>query len=69
MITFLLKADRYSRQQRRHGAWVCCGESPNSSDGTPEGLGGLLALMGAQPDLYAMYDAPQLAFSQRVACR
>ena len=31
---------------------------------TPEGLGGLLALMGAQPDLYAMYDDPQLAFSR-----
>jgi len=31
---------------------------------TPEGLGGLLALMGAQPELYAMYDDPQLAFSR-----
>ena len=31
---------------------------------TPEGLGDLFALMGAQPDLYAMYDDPQLAFSR-----
>ena len=31
---------------------------------TPEGLGGLLALMGAQPELYAMYDDPRLAFSR-----
>ena len=30
---------------------------------TPEGLGELLALMGAQPELYAMYDDPQDAFS------
>ena len=31
---------------------------------TPAGLGDLFALMGAQPDLYAMYDDPQLAFSR-----
>ena len=31
---------------------------------TPEGLGDLLALMGAQPDLHAMYDDPQVAFSR-----
>ena len=31
---------------------------------TPEGLGNLLAVMGAQPDLYAMYDDPQVAFSR-----
>lgn len=31
---------------------------------TPEGLGDLFALMGAQPDLYAMYDDPQIAFSR-----
>lgn len=33
------------------------------STATPEGLGNLLALMGAQPNLYAMYDDPQVAFS------
>ena len=31
---------------------------------TPEGLGNLLAVMGAQPDLYAVYDDPQVAFSR-----
>ena len=31
---------------------------------TPEGFGNLLAVMGAQPDLYAMYDDPQVAFSR-----
>jgi hypothetical protein len=31
---------------------------------TPEGFGGLLALIGAQPELYAMYDDSQLAFSR-----
>ena len=31
---------------------------------TPEGLGNLLAVMGAQPGLYAMYDDPQVAFSR-----
>ena len=31
---------------------------------TPEGLGNLLAVMGAQPDLHAMYDDPQVAFSR-----
>ena len=31
---------------------------------TPEGLGGLLALMGSRPELYAMYDNSQLAFSR-----
>ena len=31
---------------------------------TPEGLGNLLAVVGAQPDLYAMYDDPQVAFSR-----
>ena len=31
---------------------------------TPEGLGNLLAVMGAQPELYAMYDDPQVAFSR-----
>jgi hypothetical protein len=30
---------------------------------TPEGLGNLLALMAAQPDLYAMYEDPRAAFS------
>jgi hypothetical protein len=30
---------------------------------TPEGLGNLLAMMGAEPDLHAMYDDPQVAFS------
>ena len=30
---------------------------------TPEGLGNLLALMAARPDLYAMYDNPRAAFS------
>jgi hypothetical protein len=34
------------------------------STATPEGLGNLFALMGAQPDLYAMYDDPQTAFSR-----
>ena len=34
------------------------------STSTPEGLGNLLALMGAQPDLYAMYEDPQVAFSR-----
>jgi hypothetical protein len=33
------------------------------STATPEGLGNLFALMGAQPDFYAMYDDPQAAFS------
>ena len=33
------------------------------STATPEGLGNLFALMGAQPDLYAMYDDPGAAFS------
>jgi hypothetical protein len=32
---------------------------------TPEGLGNLLALMGSQPDLHAMYDDPQAAFTQQ----
>jgi hypothetical protein len=32
---------------------------------TPEGLGNLFALMGGQPDLYAMYDDPQAAFSRQ----
>lgn len=32
---------------------------------TPEGLGNLLALMGSQPDLHAMYDDPQAAFAQQ----
>jgi hypothetical protein len=32
---------------------------------TPEGLGNLLALMGSQPDLHAMYDNPQAAFAQQ----
>ena len=32
---------------------------------TPEGLGNLFALMGGQPDLYAMYDDPQSAFSRQ----
>ena len=31
---------------------------------TPEGLGNLLAVMGAQPDFYAMYDDPRIAFSR-----
>ena len=31
---------------------------------TPEGLGNLLAVMGAQPDFDAMYDDPQVAFSR-----
>ena len=31
---------------------------------TPEGLGNLLAVMGAQPDLHAMYDDPQVALSR-----
>jgi hypothetical protein len=31
---------------------------------TPEGLGNLLAVMGAQPDFDAMYDDPRVAFSQ-----
>ncbi len=35
------------------------------STATPEGLGNLLALMGAQPDFYAMYDDPQAAFSRQ----
>jgi hypothetical protein len=30
---------------------------------TPEGLGDLFGLMGTQPDLYAMYKDPQVAFS------
>src|SRR5262249_25238362 len=33
------------------------------STATPEGLGNLFALMGRQPDLYAMYNAPDVAFS------
>jgi hypothetical protein len=33
------------------------------STATPEGLGNLFALMGARPDLYAMYDDPEAAFS------
>jgi hypothetical protein len=32
---------------------------------SPEGLGNLFALMGAQPDLLAMYDDPQTAFSRQ----
>ena len=35
------------------------------STATPEGLGNLFALMGARPDLYAMYDDPQAAFSRQ----
>jgi hypothetical protein len=35
------------------------------STATPEGLGNLFALMGAQPDLNAMYDDPQTAFSRQ----
>ncbi len=35
------------------------------STATPEGLGGLFALMGARPDLYATYDDPQAAFSRQ----
>jgi hypothetical protein len=31
---------------------------------TPEGLGNLLAVMGAQPGFDAMYDDPQVAFSR-----
>jgi hypothetical protein len=31
---------------------------------TPEGLGNLLAVMGAQPDFDAMYDDPRIAFSR-----
>jgi hypothetical protein len=31
---------------------------------TPEGLGNLLAVMGAQPNFYAMYDDPRIAFSR-----
>jgi hypothetical protein len=31
--------------------------------GTPEGLGDLFALMGRQPDLHAMYNNPDVAFS------
>jgi hypothetical protein len=31
---------------------------------TPEGLGNLLAVMGAQPDFYEMYDDPRIAFSR-----
>ena len=31
---------------------------------TPEGLGDLLALMGAQPALHGMFDDPQAAFSR-----
>lgn len=34
------------------------------STATPEGLGDLFALMGTQPDLYAMYDDPRAAFSR-----
>jgi hypothetical protein len=34
------------------------------STATPQGLGNLFALMGAQPDLYAMYDDPHAAFSR-----
>jgi hypothetical protein len=33
------------------------------STATPEGLGNLLALMAQQPDLYALYDDPRVAFS------
>ena len=33
------------------------------STATPEDLGNLFALMGARPDLYAMYDDPEAAFS------
>ena len=35
------------------------------STATPEGLGDLLALMGARPDLHAMYDDPRTAFSRQ----
>jgi hypothetical protein len=35
------------------------------STATPEDLGNLFALMGAQPDLLAMYDDPQAAFSRQ----
>ena len=35
------------------------------STATPEGLGNLFALMGARPDLNAMYDDPQAAFSRQ----
>ena len=31
---------------------------------TPEGLGNLLAVMGAQPNFYEMYDDPRIAFSR-----
>ena len=31
---------------------------------TPEGLGNLLAVMGAQPDFYEMYDDTRIAFSR-----
>jgi hypothetical protein len=31
---------------------------------TPEGFGNLLAVMGAQPDFYEMYDDPRIAFSR-----
>src|SRR5262245_40532601 len=34
------------------------------STATPEGLGDLLAIMGRQTDLHAMYDDPQAAFSR-----
>jgi hypothetical protein len=33
------------------------------STATPEGLGNLLALMAQQPDLFALYDDPEVAFS------
>ena len=33
------------------------------STATPEGLGNLFALMAQQPDLYAVYNDPQVAFS------
>jgi hypothetical protein len=35
------------------------------STATPEGLGDLFSVMGRQPNLYAMYDDPQAAFSRQ----
>ena len=46
-------------------ACPCDFGGPKADDtATPEGLGNLLAVMGAEPDLYAMYDGPQVAFSR-----
>src|SRR5262245_31380489 len=53
-----------SPQQTRAAVSALLPASLKRTTATPEGLGNLLAVMGAQSDFDAMYDDPEVAFSR-----